>query len=347
MNQREALREIKNGRVRPVYLLYGEESFLMEELVLALRATVTRPETAPFNYHVLEAGADQVSEALALVQTMPFFDARRLVIVRDCPAFLPSRRKQEEEPDEQGSQSDSGGEALLAYLKQPAESACLVFTLKSADSRKKATKAAMSLGGAVECRPFGLADAVLWVQERAGLYHKQIKDEAAHLLVEKVGTDLRSLDSELNKLSLYVDPEPAITAAHVARAVPGTAETEVWRLTEAIMLRQREKAVQYLEAVLREADHPLQVLAAVSSQFRQLLQVQSMGRRGISLTEGPTLVRMHPYRYKILSRQASQYPRQALTGALERLLAADLQMKSGYDPRVVLETLVVELATGN
>lgn len=346
MHQREAMIEVAEGRIRPVYLVYGGEPFLESEFLRALRDAIVRPETDAFNYHVVEAAPDQTAQALSLAQTMPFFDQRRLVVVRDSPAFATPRRKPAEEEqngDEKGG--DHGVELLLTYLNRPPDSTCLVFTVYNADSRKKATKAVIGLGGAVECRPLNQVDAAQWLQARAPRYRTKIGGEAARILVEKVGTDLRSLDTDLDKLSLYAGEAREITVTHVEQAVGGTAETEVFRLTEAIMLKQKEKAVQYLALVLRQVDHPLQVLAAISNQFRLLLLIQSLVRRGVSLKEGPGLAKIHPYRYQILSRQVGRFARAELAGALERLLQADLAMKSGFEAQLVLETLVVELVS--
>lgn len=341
MNQREAMIEVAEGRIRPVYLVYGGEAFLESELLRALRDAIVRPETEAFNYHVIDYRADQLTQALSTAQTMPFFDQRRLVIVRDCPAFMPPRRKQD--ADQEGEEKETGMEGLLAYLQRPVDTTCLVFTMENVDNRKKTTKAAMALGGAVECKPLKDVDAVLWAQERATRYGKKMSGEAARILVEKVGTDLRSLDSDLSKLALFAEGAREITVTHVQQAVSGTAETEIYKLTEAVMLKQRSQAIQYLASVLRQVDHPLQVLAAITNQFRLLLLIQALVRRGVSLKEGPGLAKIHPYRYQVLSRQVMKFSRPELVGALERLLETDIAMKSGHDPRLALEAVVVEL----
>lgn len=341
MHQREAMIEVAEGRIRPVYLVYGGESFLESELLRALRDAIVRPQTEAFNYHVIEPRADQLAVALDTAQTMPFFDERRLVIVRDCPAFMPPRRRQDEAQEE--TAQEAGVEPLLAYLKRPVETTCLVFTMGNVDNRKKTTKAAMAAGAVVECRPLKDVDVVLWVQERVTKHGKKMSGEAARILVEKVGTDLRSLDSDLSKLALFAEGAREITVTHVQQAVSGTAETEIYKLTEAIMLKQRGQAVRHLASVLQQVDHPLQILAAITNQFRLLLVIQALVRRGVSLREGPGLAKIHPYRYQILSRQVMKFSRPELVHAMERLLESDLAMKSGHDPRLTLEALVVEL----
>lgn len=347
MQQREAMMEIARGQVRPVYLVYGGEPFLESEFLKAVYATVVRPETEAFNYHALDAGQDQVRSALSLAQTMPFFDQRRLVVARDCSIFQASRKKQAETEGDAADEKSGGDpavDALLTYLQKPVESTVLVFTCSgSVDSRKKITKAVMATGGVVECSALNPADATMWTQDRAGQYQKKIGGDAARILVEKVGTDLRSLDSELKKLSLYAEGAREITVTHVNQAVGGTAETEIFRLTEAIILKQQVKAMQFLASALRQVDHPLQVLAAITNQFRLLLLIQGLVGRGVSLKDGPSIAKIHPYRYQILSKEVRRFSQSELTHVMERLLEADIAMKSGFDARLTLEMLVAEL----
>ena len=344
MNQREALAELRGEKLRPVYLIYGGEPFLEEEIFREIRSLTVRPETADFNYHVFNPAPDQVEQALSIAQTQPFFAERRLVVLRDCPFFAASRKKQEADEEEDDKPTGGSEEALLAYLKAPASTTCLIFLCgESVDSRKKVTKAAIATGGAVECKQLKDQDAIMWAQQRATSYGKKLGDPAARLLVEKTGPDLRLIDSELSKLALYVGETRAISPADVEVAVSGMAETEIYRLTEAVMLKERVKALALLAQTLRQVDHPLQALAALTNRFRQILTVKSLTSRGLSAREGAALARMHPFPYEKIAAHVRTIPREEIVGALTRLLEADLAMKTGAEPKLALETLVIEL----
>lgn len=353
MHYHEALTEIGQGRVRPVYLVHGGEPFLIEEVHRALRAAVVRPESADFNYHVLDPGPDQVGQALGLAQTQPVFAERRLVVVKECPAIVPRRKGAAEKeapagggegPSDGGEPSGGGGDAaLLDYLKAPAPSTVLLFIAGAVDARRKVTKALTAAGAAVECQPLKPEDAVMWVQRRAESRGKQLNGRAASLLVERVGTDLRLLDGELEKLVLYAGKAREIQARDVERMVANLAETEIFRLTDAVLHRDRTRAIALLERLLRQVDHPLQLLVALTNRFRQLLLVKALEERGLNRRDAAAQAHMHPYPYGKLADHAATVPRSQIVQALERLLEADLAMKSGFDPRLTLETVVVEL----
>jgi len=347
VNQREALAELKAGKVRSVYLIYGGEPFLEEALLREIKAATVQPETADFNFHTFNPSNDQLEQALGVAQTQPFFAERRLVVVRDCPAFAATRKKKEEAAEEEDEEKPAAGseEPLLAYLKNPVASTCLVFlSSDNVDSRKKTTKAAIATGGAVECKPLRPEEALMWAEQRSiSVYGKKLIDSAARLLIEKLGPDLRFIDNELQKLSLYVGDAKSINAADVDAIVGGVAETEIFRLTEAVMLKDRPRALTLLARVLRQVDHPLQVLAALTNRYRQILTIKTLVARGVSLREGPTIIKMHPYSYEKMVGHVRPYTREELHMAMQKLLQADLHMKSGFDAKLTLETLVVEL----
>lgn len=346
MHYRDALGEIQAGRFRPVYLVYGGEAFLAEEVFHALRSALVQPETADFNYHVLDPATDQVRQALTLAQTQPFFAERRLVVVKDCSAILPRRKGGADAGEgEEGSSGESDDE-LLNYLKAPVPSTVLLFLAGSVDARRKVTKALIAGGGVVECQPLKPEDAVMWAQQRAQSKGKKLGSQAANLLVERIGTDLRLLDGELEKLVLYVGAEREIRPGDVDLMVSNMAETEIYRLTEAVVNQDRSQALLLLERVLRQVDHPLQVLAALTNRFRQLLLVKALSARGLSRKDGAAAAHMHPYAYEKVAGRAASVERGKVVAALEHLLEADLAMKSGFDPKLTLETVVVELLGG-
>lgn len=346
MDQRKALQEIRQGSIRPVYVLYGQESFLVNEVVQALKEAILTPETADFNESTHQPGPDQLANALQMAITPPFFGERRLVWVKEAPFFSAKKRKgaaeEGDEEEAEGQGAPGGDEALLRYLKQPVPSTCLVFLAgESVDSRKKTTKAVGE--GLIECHSLKPDDAIMWAQSRATSIGKKLGGPAASLLVEKLGPDLRLIDVELQKLALYAGEQKEIDRQAVDLLVGGVAETEIFRLTEAVMLKQGARAMQLLDKVLRQVDHPLQVMAALTNRFRQILQVKALQGRYLPPREAAGLIKMHPYAYEKLSGTVKQFEREEIVVALCRLLEADLAMKSGADARLTLEALVVEL----
>lgn len=338
MKQPEALAALSAESAASLYFITGAEAFLREEFLAALKQRLVPPEAESMNYHVFEPGKTQLADALALATSPPFFAARRLVVLLH-PPFLGGGRTRSD-----GEAADADSAAFLRYIANPLPSTCLAVIHPEPDMRRKLTKELAKRAAVVECSPLSPADAVQWVEQRGARLYKPLQPDAALALVERAGTDLRTLDTELQKLQLYA-AEPEITLADVEAVVVGSAEVEVYKLTDAVIKKQSETALRYLQAVLRQVDHPLQLLSALANQYRLLLAIHSLSRQRVSPDEGARRLKIHPYRYKVLSQEVRRFPRAELHQAFSHLLEADLAMKSGQDPRLVLEALVMRLMT--
>ena len=86
------LREIQNNKVLPVYLLCGEESFLIEGTLKQMLDHLLPPETRDFNLTFLEDDNITIREILTQVDLYPIMAERRVVVVRDAPFFKVQQR---------------------------------------------------------------------------------------------------------------------------------------------------------------------------------------------------------------------------------------------------------------
>ena len=85
-------REIQNNKVLPVYLLCGEESFLVEGTLKQMLEHLLPPETRDFNLTFLEDDNITIREILTQVDLYPIMAERRVVVVRDAPFFKVQQR---------------------------------------------------------------------------------------------------------------------------------------------------------------------------------------------------------------------------------------------------------------
>ncbi len=86
------LREIQADKVLPVYLLCGEESFLIEGTLKQILDHLLSPETRDFNLTFLEGTDVTTREILSQVDLYPVMSKWRVVVVRDAPFFKAQQR---------------------------------------------------------------------------------------------------------------------------------------------------------------------------------------------------------------------------------------------------------------
>lgn len=331
MNYTEAAREIESGTIRPVYLLFGREDYLQEELVARLRQALVPPGTEEFNYHRLDGKSEgALTRALAMAETLPFMCDRRLVVVADVQGF-----------------GGDGGEidTYLRYLERPAPSTCLVLIAGGeVDRRRRAVKMTEVAGAAVECTPPRGRDLTAWVGSRAARQGLRLTPEAIASLVESAGDSLRLLVGEVEKLALYAGPDRAVDAADVSTLVGRTAQENVFPLVDAVGERRIERALPLLKRILAQGEPPVRLLFMLARQFRLIAQVQDLFARGFTSGQVQTRLGLMSFQVQRYAAQARNFSPGELAAALARVLDADQEIKGGrLEAELALQLLLVDL----
>ncbi|MFN0063145.1 MAG: DNA polymerase III subunit delta [Myxococcaceae bacterium] len=251
---------------------------------------------------------------------------------------------------------------LLAQLKRTRpEDAALVIAVSELDAKNPLVALAKEMGGLVERKVAGrqkdldLSDLAAEFLEPLG---KRLGGGAEQALRERIGGNVRRLHSELQKLAAYVDGQ-VISSADVAALVERNRDEEYLELSDAIAKRDLAKANQYVEDALSQGAHPLQLLGAVASIVRNLLEagerLRSFGAGQLPRSFDEFKSRLfpkiqaeaesrgarapHPYAAFLSLQAATRIGRQTLCAALMACADADLELKSGGG-RLVLERLL-------
>lgn len=372
MDVDQLLRELRENKFRPVYLLCGSETLLIEEALRALVETLLAPEERDLGVVRLYADQAEVEEVLGEARTMPFFGPRRLVVVRRVEAWrglFSARRRaaSQEEPgredtgDEPGArdQLDARRQSLLGYLEDPNTSTHLIFVGGMVDGRLPVVRRLRAMGALVECKAYTQEAAIRWTRERAAEVGTSLSREGTALLVEHVGTDLQRLTRELEKLAEFGADGTEVTVEAIERLVVGARERSAFELTDAIARQDVETALRRLEALLTvgEGDGsplpPLRILGTLAWQVRRVWLVKDGDRQGLSdhetynrTVKAPVqgLSAWHRRQLQEIRATAGRISDADLARALRRLLQADSELKGeGTSDRRALETLVMDL----
>lgn len=86
------LREIEDNKIAPVYLLCGNETFLIEGTLKQMLDKLLPPESRDFNLSILDGNIVSVREILSHVDLYPLMSDWRVVVVENFPAFKTQNR---------------------------------------------------------------------------------------------------------------------------------------------------------------------------------------------------------------------------------------------------------------
>ena len=349
------LREIRTDDRKPGYVLLGDEAFLQAEARAGVLNALVPQDLREFCLHDLDLGATSIFEALDLAQTPSLMAPFQVLFVRNLKTLYGRGQKKEEFA------------ALDAYFRRPNPRALLLFVadhiqlpadLRRMDftDKERAEKIRETLGevcGVIELQHVNEEDAIAWAQRRAEQTGVDLTAEAARQLVEAVATDMLSLRSEIEKLTLEAGARGAtqITLADVETMVPAAKQRSLYELTDAISRKNAPEALALLGGLLNASDGEDAAIGHVFSlakTFRQMLilnERQVKDQRAIWQVLWPGF-RPAPFAADALIAQARRYRnRTELTQAIRAIARADQDLRSNPpDKRLVLERLVLALS---
>lgn len=316
------MREVEEGILAPVYLLYGREPFLMEEICGAIQERALDGGDPSFNKVVVDLDEVAVQQLIREAESPPFFGERRIVIGRNARFLSTAKAKQkvEHRPEE-----------LLRYAQEPLPTTVVVLLVpeEKLDTRKKVVKMLEKAARTVRCDPLEGKELEKWVLDRFRRHGVKAQPEVVRRLIRQVGSDLRLLHNECAKLAVYAGTGGTVSSEDVDRMVPRTLEEDVFKLMDRAAGRKVEEAFSILYDLLNQREEPIRILALMIRQFRILLQVKLLAAQGKSEREIASLLGLHPYPVKLARRQGKAYSERQLRRLLLSAIETDQAIKSG------------------
>jgi len=327
-----------------IYLFHGNEEFGRSERIAALKAQLG--DLAEMNTVILEGRRLSQDDLRHHCDVPPFLGDFRLVIVNDLLTLLEKKG-----PDGKRSQSSKAFlEWLADYIPTIPETTVLILNeSKKIPAKNEALKAVTKLGAGGEVQLFqtpqlrkgGLA---AWVNRHARELGIRLDRGVAEDLANFIGPNLRLIDSEMTKLSLYAGDRP-ITRADLAVMCPYAREASIFDMVDALGNRRTAAAFRLLAQMRDQGAHPLYLLKMIVRQYRILLQVKDYMGRGMRKDEIAAALKLHPYPTKKAMAQSGNYTSRQLQSIYDRLLETDVAIKTGkLEANLALDMLVVELA---
>lgn len=346
------LLDVQTRKLRPAYVLVGDESFFRKRCREAILEHLVSPEMRDFSIFEFDLADTDLAEVLDRARTPSLMAPFQVFFVRGVKVLYG-----------RGSNKEKL-EAIEEYCQNPNPDALLIFVADHisipADARRmemtdreRYERIRETLGpfcGIVELARVEESDAVRWIGEYCTTRDVKIDTDAARELVDSLGGDMMMVSNELEKLILYVGEKKKITLGDVETMVLAAKQRTLYELTDAISAKNRVKALEMLDAILNTGDGEeaaIGHLYMLAKTFRQMLIISERNVRDTrmlwaALWQG---FRVPPFAAEDIIRQARRYQsKRELTRAIRLVAKADLALRSNpVSKRMVLEKLVMDL----
>jgi DNA polymerase-3 subunit delta len=313
----QIINELSDGQVKPIYLLHGDEAFFIDEITEHIEDNVLTDAEKAFNQVVLYGRDIDSKQIMDECRQYPMMSQKRVVIIKEAQDFKELK--------------EMGG-----YISNPSPHTVLVIAHmnKKIDGRiswvkeaKKSPHVVMFESGSI--KEYHLAQ---WVKEYLQSKGRKINPEANQLLCDYLGTDLKKLVNEIEKLELNIPSKKTIDADDIERYVGISKEYNIFELNKVLgkkdILRSHAICHNLGDNIHKS---PLQMMIpAMTSHFQRAHIVKRLGSR--DKFEIARLGKIPPFAVPELSEAAQNYSEESFRRIFELLLQADAGSK-GVDMR--------------
>jgi DNA polymerase-3 subunit delta len=331
------------------YILYGKDDFSLQQALEEIKSELGDREMLAVNTTILDGQQVSLNQLKDICSAVPFLCPYRLVIVRGLLSRFEPKSGSERRAVRSKAKRDSALEewtGLAEYIGQMPLTTVLVLIDGEVKANNRLMKSLASLAkikGFASLNDRNLGD---WVQDRVKQGGGTISPTAVKLLVGLVGGDLWVMNSEIDKLLAYCGNQ-VITEDDVKRLTSYAREANIFALVDAILEGRMQVAQQLLHRLLQDGASPSYILAMITRQLRLIVMAKDRGRK---LSRPQIQDRLEPvsdYSLEKAARQSKAYTLERIKKAYDKLLEADVGIKTGqYDGDLALDLLVVELGQG-
>lgn len=319
--------ELADENPGALYGVFGEESFLVSQGLAVFLAAPAFSQNPSLNVETFHAGDTPPGRILESARTLPFLGPRRLVLVQEIDFYKTPQLNE-----------------FIDYLNDPAPTTCLVFAGAKLNKTTRFAKALAKAGKVHHYKRMYPRQLLPWLGQRAQTRGKKLEGPAAEHLAELGGLGLGALDSEIEKLSLYVGKKPSIAKDDVRQVMGRGRLYGIFDFTDALAAGDLSRALTAYDQLDSLGEPAVKVLAMVTRLFRQLLEVRAVLDSGGGQRDVQQALRTPPSATRTLTQRAKKENQAQLTAHLEGILRTDVALKSspGAD-RVIVERLIMNL----
>jgi DNA polymerase III subunit delta len=361
-----------------VLLVFGDDEFAVKQRAREVYQEWTEA-LGGMDHEILDAAVANSGEALRVLarlrealQTLPFFGSAKVVWLQNCN-FL-------------GDERTANAQAVTDTLAEVAQElkafswagVRLLVSAAKVDKRKVFFKTLDKLGAVESFAGWSAEDrdwadqAEAWARKLIRARQKEISDEGLAQLISRVGPHARALDSEIEKLSLYVGRRQEIAAEDVAAVCTQNKSARAFALGDALGDRDLPQVLRRLDEALWETKldprkSEIGLLYGLIAKVRAMLMLKEMLREGwikperdypqfkaqlerVPADRLPVDRRFNPLAlnpyvlYKALP-QVKQYSQSELVRAMDLLLECNRRLvASGLDEALVLQQALLQIA---
>jgi DNA polymerase-3 subunit delta len=306
-----------------IYFYYGDEDYNIDLKIEEMKSHLDSNFIA-LNFQVFDN--PEYQKLVTVLRTPPMMFGKMLIEI-NCLSYLSGKTAEDKGFDDKqlaqitealDSCSDNVDVIFVAQIPPDSQ--------KKIDKRKKFFKLLSKYNAQefVQIPSYKTAELEAWIKNQAKTKDLKLTDEIASTILIQIGSNLRMLDSELEKLKIYAGEKPI--TKEMVKEICVTNE-DLFVFADYLICDEKVKAMEEFQKLLVKK-HPLEILSVLHTLLHGKIQIKANVSK-YSADEIAKIINMHPYRVKLEMQKLKNVSLKNLVKLKENLTNAEYRIKSG------------------
>lgn len=328
-------KELKENKLNSLYLLYGEELFLLESNLKKIKSLFGECIKG-INYILIDE--QNVAEIISDIETPSFGYEKKLIIARNTGILKKEGKKKT-------GDISKIKEKLVEYMSENIDviksSVILVFVEEEADNKSELYQIIEKNG--VVCK-FDFQKPLQIEQRIKGIcnsYKVQIDSQTIRYFIECCGTNMQDLINEIRKLIEYAGENGTIKKEDIDILCIKKLESVIFDLTDDLGKKDIFGALQVLKNLIYAKEPLAKILVTLYNHFRKIYITKIALNTNKDLTSSLNLKPNQTFLTSKYKNQSKYFSEGDLRNILQELCDLDYGFKCGkIDLQIGLETVL-------
>ena len=328
--------ELKKGKLNNIYLLYGEEQYLLDTCVKKIKKLFG--ETLP-GINFIQIDQANVDSLITEIQTPAFGYEKKLIIVKNSGLF-----KKVKTGTKKKTANISLETKIADYIEENKkiinDSAILVF-IETEIEKNNLAKTIEKNG--VVCNFERLKPAQISSRLKAicSAYKVKIDNSTMEIFIQTCGTNMQVLINEIRKLIEYAGENGTITKEAINLLSIKELEAVIFDLTDSLGKKDIKNALDILNELLYNKEPIQKILVTLYNHFKKLYLTELSLEYNRNITESLNLKPNQLFLANKYKMQARYFNKNILRKILQELIDLDYNYKQGnIDINIGLEAIL-------
>ena len=320
MKYKDIVYNIKDKNFEKIYLLYGKEHYLIDNAIKLFRESLNE-SMIDFNLEIIDGKETTLDQLLSSIETLPFMDERKIVIVKDFELLTKSKKKNFSDKDEK---------TFASHLENIPDTTILVFAVYGEIDKRKSIVSKISKNGiAYNCEKISDMELFKWTKKKFEKNNTMIDNAQIMYFIESTGYKDKNNEYTLSDIDNEI----------IDRLSQKKIENDIFKLIDYIGDKNSQNAIKILNDMINEGESVLGIFAMINRQFKIVLQVKELLNKGLNNKAISDKLKLSLFIVNKSIKISRNFTESMIIDMLNYILESDYKIKKG----LMRDTLAIEM----